>query len=119
MRNVNNKTSDSTVNRPSWVGKPMVKTQSTMAVSQAPAPKKIKMRPYRSEDDYWGIREFLRQVFLLNDCKELSWHVARLDYWRWHGIMNLKEFPAIDEVIFIWETPDGQMAAVLNPEGKG
>lgn len=75
--------------------------------------KEIKMRPYQSEDDYWRIREFLRQVFLLNDCKELSWHVARLDYWHWHGVKNLEVFPAIDEVMFIWETQNGQMVEGL------
>jgi hypothetical protein len=41
-------------------------------------------RPYQNEEDYWRMRSFLRQVFLLNDCLEHSWHVARLDYWRWH-----------------------------------
>jgi len=39
-----------------------------------------------SEADYWQIRNFLREVFLLNDRVEHSWHVARLDHWRWHFI---------------------------------
>ena len=77
------------------------------------------MRRYQKEDDYWRIREFLRQVFLLNDRRELSWQVARLDYWRWHGVANCAEYPSIDGVTFIWETADGRIAAVLNPEGKG
>lgn len=70
------------------------------------------------EGDYWRIREFLRQVFLLNERRELSWPVARFDYWRWHGIENIAHFP-LEEVVFIWETADEQIAAVLNPEGKG
>jgi hypothetical protein len=58
---------------------------------------KLTLRMYQ-EDDYWRIRDFLRQVFLLNDRRELSWHVARLDYW-W---CRRNEF-----------------AAALNPESKG
>jgi mycothiol synthase len=80
---------------------------------------KLTMCTYRDEDDYWRIREFLRQVFLLNGRRGLSWQVARLDYWRWHGIENCKAYPSIDGVTFIWETADGRIAAVLNPEGKG
>ncbi len=43
-------------------------------------------RRYQTGDDYGRIRAFLRQVFLLNNRHELCWHVARLDYWRWHVI---------------------------------
>jgi mycothiol synthase len=76
------------------------------------------MRRYQDEDDYWGIREFLREVFLLNGRRELSWQVARFDYWRWHGIENLEQGP-LEEDVFIWETAQGQMAALLNAESKG
>jgi len=79
---------------------------------------KLTMRLYRDEDDYWRIREFLRQVFLLNDRQELSWQVVRFDYWRWHGIENLGQ-GRLEEDVFIWETGDGRIAAVLNPEGRG
>ena len=78
----------------------------------------LTMRMYQNEGDYWRIREFLRQVLLLNERRELSWHVARFDYWRWHGNENLTHFP-LEEAVFIWETDGGQIAAVLNPEGKG
>ncbi len=79
---------------------------------------KLTMRTYQAEDDYWRIREFLRQVFWLNDRREKSWHVARLDYWRWHVNENIVHY-RFEEVVFIWEMADGQIAAVLNPEGKG
>ena len=39
-------------------------------------------RPYKEENDFWLIRNFLREVFLLNGRLEHSWHVARFDYWR-------------------------------------
>ena len=56
---------------------------------------------------------------LLNGRRELSWHVARLDYWRWHVVENCRACDAIEDVTFIWETPPGRIAAVLNPEGRG
>jgi len=79
----------------------------------------LKRRSYRGEDDYWRMREFLRDVFTANDRRELSWHVARWDYWRWHGIENIREFETMEPVTFLWETADGEIAAALHPEGKG
>jgi mycothiol synthase len=76
------------------------------------------MRLYRNDEDYWRIREFLRQVMLVNNCRELSWHVARLDYWWWFANSDLEKIP-FEENVFIWETETGQIAAVLNPEGHG
>lgn len=80
---------------------------------------KCTMRNYQSEDDYWRIREFLREVFWLNGRRDRSWQVGRLDYWRWHGIENCNAVDSLDDVIFIWETDNGQIAAVLNPEHRG
>lgn len=79
---------------------------------------KLVMRKFQTDEDYWRIREFLRQVFLLNDRQELSWHVARFDYWRWHGIENLGD-GSLEQDVFIWEAADERMAAVLTREGPG
>ncbi len=76
------------------------------------------MRRYQHEEDYWRIREFLRQVFLLNCRRELSWQPYRFDYWRWHGIENMGH-GRLEEDVFLWETADGHLAAVLNREGPG
>ena len=57
-------------------------------------------------------------MFLLNDRRELSWQVYRFDYWRWHGIENLGH-GRLEEDVFLWETADGRIAAVLNREGPG
>ena len=72
-------------------------------------------RPYQTEDDFWRMREFLRQVFLLNDCLERSWHVARLDYARWHTMLNCAKV-RLEDVAFLWEA-DGQLVAILLPDG--
>jgi mycothiol synthase len=74
---------------------------------------------YKCEEDYWRIRNFLREVFLLNERLEHSWHVARLDYWRWHYILNLQVCELIEKVVTIWETETGQIAGVLHPIGQG
>ena len=79
---------------------------------------KLNMQPYKNDDDYWRIREFLRHVMLCNGRRELSWHVARLDYWWWFINSSIEKIN-LQESIFIWETVSGQIAAVLNPEGKG
>jgi len=76
------------------------------------------MRPYQNDEDYWRIREFLRKVMLLNDRRELSWHVARWDYWIWFANPDIEKI-ALEESVFMWETEAGQIAAVLNPEGHG
>lgn len=77
------------------------------------------MRPYHGEEDYGRIRAFLRDVFLLNDRRELSWHVARLDYWRWHFVANCGSCGPLAAVTFLWEAEGGQMAAVLHPVFMG
>lgn len=73
------------------------------------------MRPYQSEDDYWRIRSFLRETFLLNGRRECNWQVARLDYWRWHVNGNIYHTP-LSDCVLLWETDDGQIAAVLTPD---
>lgn len=80
---------------------------------------KINSREYQNEDDFWKIRSFLRETFLLYDRRMINWHVARLDYWRGHLLANCNVGDSLDLSIFIWETDDGQIAAVLNREERG
>ena len=79
----------------------------------------LTLRRYACEEDYWRIREFLRKVFLRNDRRQLSWQVARLDYWRWHVIPNCETCPPVADVTWIWENGNGDIAAVLTPENSG
>jgi GNAT superfamily N-acetyltransferase len=79
---------------------------------------RLAMRPLRDDDDYWRARDLLRRAMLANDRRERSWHVARLDYWWWFANPDLERLPPADHV-FLWETPRGDLAAVLNPEGRG
>ena len=78
---------------------------------------KIKMRMIKTEDDFWKIRTFLREVTILNHLRQRSWHISRWDYWRWHGIENCGCDPMMDTVL-IWETSGGKIAAVVNPEDR-
>lgn len=74
------------------------------------------MRKYQNEDDYWRIRDFLRAVFLRNDRRRICWQTARLDYWRWHFVKNCGAVESMEEVIFLWETPDNQIVAVVHAD---
>ena len=78
----------------------------------------VHMRFYRDEEDYWRLRVFLRDVFLLNKRQEFSWQVARLDYWRFFGNEHLEHY-ALNEAISLWETNDGRTAAFVTPESRG
>jgi len=78
---------------------------------------KPSIRNYQGEEDYRPIREFLRQVFLLNDRHEYSWSLPRWDYWRRHVNMNIFHLN-LEEVVTLWAT-DGQIVAVLNPDTPG
>ena len=72
-------------------------------------------RPYQTEDDYWRMRAFLRQVFVRNNRLQRSWHVARLDYARWHTCLNCAHV-GLEDVAWLWEA-DGQIIALLMPDG--
>ncbi|MEW5868538.1 MAG: GNAT family N-acetyltransferase [Chloroflexota bacterium] len=76
---------------------------------------KLTLLPCNNEDDYWRMRNFLREVFLLNERREHSWNVARLDYWRWHLILTCQACDPVEQVTTLWETPHGQIAAALHP----
>ncbi|MAT41294.1 MAG: GNAT family N-acetyltransferase [Anaerolineaceae bacterium] len=78
---------------------------------------KFTNRPYQNETDYTRIRAFLRKVHLLNNRIEKSWPVARLDYWRWHVALNCQEIHDISPLIHLWEDEQGELVAVLTPEG--
>jgi ribosomal protein S18 acetylase RimI-like enzyme len=77
------------------------------------------MRLYQGEEDFWRIRAFLREIFVLNGRSERTWQAARLDYWRWHVVQNCGVCDPVERVTYLWEQPNGQIVAVLNPEGRG
>ncbi|MBI5943593.1 MAG: GNAT family N-acetyltransferase [Chloroflexi bacterium] len=77
----------------------------------------LNLHPCDKEDDYWHARNFLREIFPLNDRLEHSWHVARLDYWRWHYIKTCNIFESVEKGMALWENADGKIVAVLNHIG--
>jgi len=76
---------------------------------------KPQARSYQTEDDFWRMRDFLRRVFVLIGRRERSWHVARLDYARWHTLINIAQLMLAD-VATLWEA-DGELVAFLMPDG--
>lgn len=75
-------------------------------------------RRYQCDDDYWRVRAFLRTLFLLHERREVCWPLYRWDYWRWHVNENIWRF-GLDAAVFLWETADSRLAAVLHPDGPG
>ncbi len=75
-------------------------------------------RPYSNEYDYYKIRAFLCSTLLLHDRKQINWPLYRWDYWRWHINANIFHFK-LQECVFLWETEDNALAAVLNPDALG
>lgn len=75
----------------------------------------ITYRPYQTEEDFWRMRVFLREVFVLNDFRERAWHVARLEYSRWHVCLNCHNV-TLDQVAHLWES-DGKLIAIAMPDG--
>jgi ribosomal protein S18 acetylase RimI-like enzyme len=75
----------------------------------------LTFRAYQVEDDYWHMREFLRELMILHGRRERSWHVARLDYARWHVCMNCAKV-TLNDVAYLWED-DGKLAAFMMPDG--
>lgn len=72
-------------------------------------------RPYQTEDDYWRIREFLREVSLHNNRHDFSWSLLRWDYWRWHVNENIFHMK-LEDVVTLWKL-NGQIVAMLNLDG--
>jgi mycothiol synthase len=79
----------------------------------------LQMRPYQDEEDFWRIRQFLRQVFLRNQRRELSWHVARFDYFRWHVIENRLLNGSMEKNTILWITQNGAIIGVMHPLSEG
>ena len=78
-------------------------------------------RPYQNEEDYWRMREFLRRVFRVNNRLERSWHVARLDYARWHLCLNCDKV-RLEDIAYLWETDcegsrEREIVSIVMPEG--
>ncbi len=79
---------------------------------------KLTLRKYQNDADGEKIRQFLREIYLLHGRREVSWPLYRWDYWRWHVNENIFKFN-LNAAVFMWETSDGRLAAVLHPDGAG
>ena len=75
----------------------------------------LSMRKWRDEEDIWRVRSFLREAYLANDRREISWPLGRFDYWRWHMVATCDQ--SMD--LFLWETAKGEIVAVLLSESGG
>lgn len=74
-------------------------------------------RNYQTDEDYWRVREFLREVSMLNDRHDYAWSLLRWDYWRWHVNENIFHFDLCQSVT-LWEK-ERQIVAMVNPDSRG
>ena len=70
-------------------------------------------RAYRGDDDYWRMRNFLRENYSRLGSMQYGWHVAYLDHWRWHYIATCRECESVARATLLWETSEGKLAALL------
>ena len=68
-------------------------------------------RQYETADDYWRVREFFRSLRAADPQARGIWDVCAFDYWRWHTLENVWERSPGE--LRYWETPNGQVTAVL------
>ena len=78
----------------------------------------LHLRPYRDDEDYWRIRAFLRETFLLNGLRKQNWTPLRYDYW--HQFVNQDLNQCLpQECVFLWEDSRGSLMAMLNLDRRG
>jgi mycothiol synthase len=74
------------------------------------------VRPIR-EDDYGPIRQFLIDTYPITG-PGFNWEIRRWDGWRWYSADPVWQ-PEWEAQFRLWETPDGQIAALVHPDGAG
>lgn len=77
---------------------------------------KLTFRPYQREDDFWRMREFLRELFLLNGRLARTWHISRLEIAHAQCCSSGADVP-MEGAFYLWEA-DGQIVALLLSEGR-
>ncbi len=77
----------------------------------------LNKRNFQSEEDYWRLRAFLRETYILYGYREFNWQVARLDYWRFFINPNIDGY-ALRDAIHLWETEDTRVVAFIIPDGR-
>ncbi|MFM8321180.1 MAG: GNAT family N-acetyltransferase [Chloroflexota bacterium] len=70
------------------------------------------------EADFWEARQFLRWLLVRQDMRQ-AWHVARLDYARWHVRLNCEQNSSLEGFFQLWREADGRIVAALLSEGRG
>ncbi len=76
------------------------------------------LRKYQNDSDYVKIRDFLREIYLLHNRREVCWPVYRWDYWYWNVNANM-QYVNLSAAIFLWENSEGKLVSMLHPDSKG
>lgn len=77
----------------------------------------VTARPLQCEADFWRVRDLLVATYA---CTPLgfNWEIRRWDGSRFHHATD-DWFARSARAVQLWETSDGQLVGVVNPEGEG
>jgi hypothetical protein len=77
----------------------------------------LRAGPFEAGDND-AVRQFLRDLLAADRDAPRCWSVLRWDYWVTHGLHNC-EWQQLEDVVVLWRTAGGLIAAMANPEGAG
>lgn len=77
----------------------------------------IRSRPLRDDHDVRRVRDLLVETHSLSP-PGFNWEVRRWDGWRFYNPTG-RWNPQWESQVQLWETSDGRLAGVVNPEGSG
>jgi ribosomal protein S18 acetylase RimI-like enzyme len=75
------------------------------------------MRRFEGQTDFWRIRDFLIATYPITP-PGFNWEIRRWEGWHTHREDPNSLNPSLKK-IGMWETDDGKLIGVVNPEGEG
>ena len=81
------------------------------------APSQIRCRPLRDDEDVRRVRDLLVETHSISP-PGFNWEVRRWDGWRFYN-PTAEWDPAWESRVQLWETSEGRLVGVVNPEGSG
>lgn len=76
-----------------------------------------RLHHYRTEEDYWRVRKFFRDLPRPSLPWISNWDLALFDYWRWHWLENVVERHPRE--LCFWTGADQEIVAVLTQGDPG
>lgn len=85
-------------------------------MADAPTPETVTSRPYRDDADFWRIRQLCLDTYPITPVG-WNWEIRRWEGQRFHDADPAPN-PNWPAWIRLWETAEGRLVGVANPEGR-